>query len=205
MRPLAGAVCLGLAAVVLAGAGAAGAQTAQPLEGAWHLTGRIVATGCAGRCVTQRQAVDEEIVITASGVTGAEGLAPGCGGGVSQEEFEGLATLVPGRRGWLKIRIVDRPRFLDLMRRCIGYRSLRLGRIRGRVRIAPDGRSFDEVVSVPGSVTVAGRRATFLAKGRVHAEWVGETVAARAGVGPAALARAVGATLATDDPAPFLP
>jgi hypothetical protein len=168
MRPWC-AVILGMG---IALAGAAAAQPVQPVEGVWHLTGRVTATGCADHCVTRRQRVDQEVVVTSAQLSGAEALVPGCSGGVSADEFDGLAMLVPGRRGWLRIRIVDRPRFRRLLRRCIGYPSLRLGKVSGRVRLAPDGRTFDEVVFVSGSVVVYGRTATFSARGRIHAQWV---------------------------------
>ena len=175
------------------------ARAASPVEGVWHLTGRVTATACAGRCLTQREPVDEQIVVTASGLSGVEGIAPACDGEVSGSDVDGLTTLGPARRrGWLRIRIPDRARFVRLMRQCVGYPSLRLRRVSGRVRIAPDGRAFDEVVFVSGSVSVYARRATFSAKGRVHAEWSGAGTAWVDRYGPAALARVVGAALGAD-------
>jgi hypothetical protein len=185
-------------AVAMAGAAPANAQTTEPVAGLWHLSGGVVATACADRCVTRRQAIDEDIVVTNAGVSGAEGFAAGCGGAVSTEEFDGLLTLVTGRRGWLRIRILDRPRFRRLMRACIGYRSLRLARFSGRVRIAPDGRSLDEVAFVAGSVSAYGRTATFSAKGRLHAEWVREAPASAATLRPALLAGVLDAALAAE-------
>jgi len=157
----------------------AGAQLAQPVEGVWHLTGHVVATGCAGRCVTRRETVDQEVVIANGQLSGAEGL-------------------VPGRGGWFKIRVVDRARLRDLLRGCIGYSSLRLGRFSGRLRVAVDGRSFDEIVRVAGSVSVLGRTATFSARGRVHGDWVRDAAAPFAPFTTAAVARALDAALAAE-------
>src|SRR2546428_2248944 len=155
-------------AVGIAIATPAGAQLAQPVDGVWHVTGHVVATGCAGRCVTRRETVDQAVVIANGQLSDAEGLVPACEGGLSEQEFDGVLTVVPGRRGWFKTRIVDPARFRELMRRCIGYSSLRLGRFSGRLRVALDGRSFDEIVHLAGSVSVLGRTATFSARGRVH-------------------------------------
>lgn len=186
-------------AVAMAGAAPASAQTTEPVPGLWHLTGSVVATGCVeGHCVTRRQGVDEDLVVMSAGVSGAEGFLPACAGAVSADEFDRLLTLVPGRRGWLRIRILDRPRFRRLMRRCLGYGSLRLAGVAGRVRIAPDGRSFDEVASVAGSVSVYGRTATFSARGRFHAEWVREATAPAPTLRPALLAGVVDAALGAE-------
>jgi hypothetical protein len=176
----------------------AAAQGVQAVDGVWHLTGKVKATACADRCATRGQTIDQEIAVSNGQVSGGEGLAPGCDGGVSEEEFEGLSTLVPGRRGWLRIRLVDRPRFLELMRRCIGYRSLRIGGLSGRVRVAPDGRSFDEVVRVSGTVTVYGRSVSFSARGRVHAEWERDAPGALAPLRAAPLVQVLDAALAAE-------
>ncbi|TMA47396.1 MAG: hypothetical protein E6J83_04885 [Deltaproteobacteria bacterium] len=176
----------------------AGAQLAQPVEGVWHLTGHVVATGCAGRCVTRRETVDQEVVIANGQLSGAEGLVPACESGLSEQEFDGLLTLVPGRGGWFKIRVVDRARLRDLLRGCIGYSSLRLGRFSGRLRVAVDGRSFDEIVRVAGSVSVLGRTAIFSARGRVHGDWVRDAAAPFASFTTAAVARALDAALAAE-------
>ncbi|TMB41923.1 MAG: hypothetical protein E6J55_17465 [Deltaproteobacteria bacterium] len=185
-------------AVGIAIATPAGAQLAQPVEGVWHLTGHVVATGCGGRCVTRRETVDQEVVIANGQLSGAEGLVPACEGGLSEQEFDGLFTVVPGRRGWFNIRVADRARFRDLVRRCIGYPSLRLGRFGGRLRVAVDGRSFDEVVHVAGSVSVLGRTATFSARGRVHGDRVRDAAAPFAPFTTAAVARALDAALAAE-------
>jgi len=84
------------------------------------------------------------------------------------------------------------------MRRCVGYPSLRIGRISARVRLAADGRSFDEVAFVSGSVAVYGCAATFSARGRVHAEWVREAAAPLETLRAAVLARVLDAALAAE-------
>ena len=170
----------------------------QPVDGVWQVTGTVVVTACAGQCATRRQPVDQEVVVTSAGLSGTEALVPACSGGVSASELDGISTFVPGRRGWLKIRIVDRPRFVRLMRRCVGYQSLRLGRISGRVRLAPDGRSFDEVAAVSGSLTVYGRTATFSGRGKIHAAWVRDAAAPLDSPGAAVLARVIDAALAAE-------
>jgi hypothetical protein len=178
-------------------ASSAAAQV-QPVDGVWQLTGKVRATACADRCATRSQPISQEIAVTNGQVTGGEGLAPGCEGGVSAEEFDGLATLVPGRRGWQRIRLVDRAGFVQLMRRCIGYRSVRVHRLGGKVRVAPDGRSFDEVVRVSGTVTVYGRSVSFSARGKVHADWARESPAPFAPLRAAPLVRVLGAALGAD-------
>jgi hypothetical protein len=89
------------------------------------------------------------------------------------------------------------------MRRCVGYQSLRLGRIAGRVKVAPDGQSFRERVFVSGSVSVSGSygrpvTATFSASGRVRAAWTGDAGVPLGALRAPALAHAVAATLAGD-------
>jgi len=187
---------LRLAAIVAIALATPAAAEIVPSEGVWHLTGHVTATGCADRCVSKRVRVDQEVVVTSAQLTGGEGLVTACSGGVSTAEFDGLSTLVPARRGWLRIRIVDRPRFRQLMRRCVGYPSLRLGPLSARVRVAPDGRSFDEVVFVSGSVAVYGRTATFSARGRIHAEWVRAAASVLGSPRAAVVARVLDAALA---------
>ena len=182
-------------AIVMAGAAPAAAQTTEPVPGLWRVTGTVAATGCVeGHCVTRRQAIDEDLVVT----SGAEGFLPGCVGAVSADELDGVVTLVPGRRGWLRIRILDRRRFRQLMRRCLGYPSLHLGRLTGRIRIAPDGLSFDARAFVAGSISVYGRTATFSASERLHAEWVREATAPATTLRPALLARVLDAALGAE-------
>src|SRR5436309_11302986 len=101
------AMRLALAAILAVGiaiATPAGAQLAQPVEGVWHLTGHVVATGCGGRCVTRRETVDQEVVIANGQLSGAEGLVPACESGLSEQEVDGRLTLVPRRGGRFKIR-----------------------------------------------------------------------------------------------------
>jgi len=89
------------------------------------VTGHVRATACAGRCASRREALDGSVTITNAGVAAAEGFVASCADTVSAAEFDGVVTVVPGRQGWLRIRVVDRPRFRALMRRCVGYRTLR--------------------------------------------------------------------------------
>ena len=172
MRIVALATLFGLAV------GTAVAQVAQPLDGAWHLTGQVRVTACADRCASRRRTIDKQLVVVNGDLTGADGLESTCDGAVSADEFSAATTLVPARRGWLKMKIVDRARFVSLMRTCIGYRSLRLSRVSSKVRVAPDGRSFDEVVRLAGSVTVRGRKVSFWGGGRAHADWIGTAATA---------------------------
>jgi len=158
--------------------GQARAQVTEPVAGLWHFSGRVNATGCADRCVSQRQTIDEDVVVTDAGVSGGEALLGACDG-ASAADFANVVTLAPTRRGWLRIKIARRRDLVRLLRRCTGYPSLRLGSFSGRIRIAPDGLSVDEVVHLSGSVSVSGRTATFSANGRVHAARVGDVPAGR--------------------------
>jgi hypothetical protein len=167
MRIVALVTLLGLAA------GTAAAQVAQPLDGAWHLTGQVRVTACADRCASRRRTIDKQLVVVNGDLTGADGLESACDGAVSADQFSAATTLVPARHGWLKMKIVDRARFVGLMRTCIGYRSLRLSRVSSKVRVAADGLSFDEVVRLAGSVTVRGQNVSFSGGGRAHGAWVG--------------------------------
>jgi len=101
------------------------------------------------------------------------GVMHSAGYEMSASEFDGVVTAVPARHGWIRLRVVDRPRFRELVRRCIGYRSLRVSRFSAQARIAADGLSLDEKGTLAGSVTVSGRAVTFSARARVHGEWIG--------------------------------
>ena len=149
------------------------AQATEPVPGLWRVTGHVRATACAGRCASRRQTLDGFVTITNAGVAAAEGFVASCADTVSASEFDGVVTVVPARQGWLRLRVVDRPRFRALLRRCIGYRSLRVSRFSARARIAADGLSLDEKGALTGSVTVSGRAVTFFARARSHAEWSG--------------------------------
>src|SRR5262245_43714997 len=143
--------------IVIVSAAPARAQTTEPVPGVWHLTRHARATACVeGQCASRGQATDETIVLTRTGIGSVAGVAAGCSDAASSGEFDGALTTVRGRRGWFRFRVVDRPRFRELIRRCLGYRSLRVSRFSGRVRIAGDGRSLDEVGFLAGSLTVAG-------------------------------------------------
>ena len=171
---VAGGTRLVLSAVIaLVSASTLRAQTPEPVPGVWHVTGHVRATACAGQCASGRQALDGYVTVTNAGVAAAEGFVASCAATVSASEFDGVVTVVPGRHGWLRLRVVDRPRFRALVRRCIGYRSLRVSRFSARARIAADGLSLDEIGALAGSVTVSGRTATFSVRARVHGEWVG--------------------------------
>ena len=173
-------------------AGTAVAQTVQPLDGVWHLTGKVHATACADRCASRRRTIDKQLVIVDGDLTGADGLESECDGAVSADEFAATSTLVPAKRGWLKMKIVDRPRFTALMRTCIGYRSLRLSRVTSKVRVAADGKSLDEVVGLAGTVKVYGQTVSFTGGGRAHGEWTGTADTAAERTAPtASLHRAV--------------
>ena len=177
--------------IAIVSASPARAQTTEPVPGVWRLSGRARGTACVeGRCASQRQAIDETIVLTNTGIGAAAGIAAGCSNAVSSGEFDGVLTTVPGRRGWFRFRVVDRPRFRELIRLCLGYRSLRVSRFSGRVRIAADGRSLDEVGFLAGSLTVSGRTATFSVRARIHGQWVGEAAGSPA---PAFLAEIIDA------------
>jgi len=161
--------------IAIVSAGPARAQTTEPVPGVWHVTGRARAAACVeGRCANRGQPIDETLVLTNTGIGAVAGVAAGCSDAVSSGEFDGALTTVRGRRGWFRFRVVDRPRFRELVRRCLGYRSLRVSRFSGRVRIAGDGRSLDEVGFLAGSLTVAGHTATFSVRARLHGQWVGE-------------------------------
>jgi len=173
-------------------AGTAFAQTVPPLDGVWHLTGKVHATACADRCVTRRRTIDKQLVIVNGSLTGADPLESECGGAVTADQFAATSTLVPAKRGWLKMKIVDRPSFMALMRTCVGYRSLRLSRITSKVRVGSDGKSLDEVVKLAGTVRVSGRTVGFTGGGRAHGEWSGTAdTAAERSAPPGSLLRAV--------------
>lgn len=179
-----------LTAFVLA-AGSTLAQSVPPLDGVWHLTGKVHATACADRCATRRQTIDKQLVIVGGNLTGADPLESECNGAVTADQFAATTTLVPAKRGWLKMKIVDRPSFMALMRTCIGYRSLRLNRVTSKVRVAPDGKSLDEVIQLAGTVRVYGRTVSFTSGGRAHGEWTGTADTAAERAAPASLLRAV--------------
>ena len=149
------------------------AQGTEPVPGIWRVSGHVRATACAGPCASRRQTLDGFVTITNAGVAAAEGFVASCSDTVSAAEFDGVVTVVPAGHGWLRLRVVDRARFRALLRRCIGYRSLRLSRFSARARIAADGLSLDEKGALAGSVTVSGRAVTFFARARVHGEWIG--------------------------------
>ena len=161
------------AAIAVASAAPVLAQGTEPVPGLWRVSGHVRATACAGRCASRRQTLDGFVTITNAGVAAAEGFVATCADTVSASDFDGVVTVVPARRGWLRLRVVDRPRFRALVRRCIGYRSLRVSRLSARVRIAADGLSLDERGALAGSVTVSGRAVAVFARASVHAEWIG--------------------------------
>ncbi len=144
-----------------------------PIDGVWHLTGTVRATACADRCASRKRTIDKQLVIVDGNLTGADPLASECDGTVTADQFATATTLVPAKRGWLRMKVVDRARFLSLMRTCIGYRSLRLSRIASKVRVAADAKSLDEVVAIAGSVRVSGQTVNFTGGGRAHGEWIG--------------------------------
>jgi len=166
-------------------AGTAVGQSVPPIDGVWHLTGKVRVTACADRCASRRRTIDKQLVVVGGDLTGTDGLESECDGAVSADEFGAATTLVPAKRGWLKMKIVDRPRFVTLMRTCVGYRSLRLGRITSKVRVAPDGKSLDEVVQLAGTVRVYGQTVSFTGGGRAHGEWTGTADTAAERTAPA--------------------
>jgi hypothetical protein len=146
-----------LALAVVLTSGLAAAQDLPTLaQGEWSLTGRATTTACArGRCATRRQSLDQSFEVTPDGGA-SDALAIATCPGVALPGGDTVITFVPGRNGWFNARIVDRHALVQLLRDCTGYQSLRLQRLRARVRVDPSGESFELRESASISLVVQG-------------------------------------------------
>jgi len=147
----------------------AGAQLDGSASGAFLVRGRVAVTACADHCATQLRRIREQVTVQGDVFTSTSLL--GTCGDVSAQDVAGLATFVPERHGWLKMRLLDRKRFVALVGACAGNSSLRLGRIRYEVRPTGDT-AFDGRLALGGALVVRGRRVSFVASGRFHVSQV---------------------------------
>jgi hypothetical protein len=145
-----------LLVLVLTGSVASALEFPILAEGQWQLSGRVSATACArGRCVTQRQGVNQSFEVTADGGGGDALVIPTCPQ-VTLPDDASLFTLEPGRNGWLRVRVLDRRALVRLLRECTGYPTLRLQRLSARVRVEPSGQAFEVREKASFTVVVRG-------------------------------------------------
>jgi len=141
---------------VLTGSVAAAVELPSLAAGEWQLSGRVSTTACArGRCATRRQNVNQTFEVTPEGGGSDSFVIPTCPN-VTLPDDASLLTLVPGRNGWLRVRVIDRRALVRLLRQCTGYSTLRLQRFGARVRVEPSGEAFEMRESAGFTVVVQG-------------------------------------------------
>src|SRR5512144_2377905 len=150
-------VVVALALAVATAAVAAELPTLAP--GTWSMSGTVRLRACAaGRCQAQAQRVTDQVPLSPTVLAGTEGLLAACPADVG-EAATGLTTLVPTRRGWFRLRVLDRAGVAQLMAMCLGA-EFQLKRFAARVRVTPDGRTLDQRFVLGGRVRADGRSAS---------------------------------------------
>jgi hypothetical protein len=138
--------------------------------GTWHLLTRVRVSACAlGRCSGNR-AVDERDVDLPEGAIIRIALQVFSCGAVALPD---QCDLVPARKGKMKLRRCDRRTVQEILRDCSPYAKLRLTRIGGFEKPAPDGMSFVWKAVAAFTVRVSGQLVSVVATVKVNGESIG--------------------------------
>ncbi|TMA35262.1 MAG: hypothetical protein E6J79_15345 [Deltaproteobacteria bacterium] len=191
---------LALALLLVAGSEVSAAELPALAEGSWEYHGRVTATACVGsRCATRRQPVDGSFFVTNDGDSGGPPVIPVCPD-VSVPDLTGFATWQPARRGWLRLHLIEREPFVQFLRDCTGYESLRLQGLSARIRVQSGGEGFDLRESLRFSVVVQGQFVQAVGAARLRATRVADggfvpALRSREGDGRSAPERAIDAII----------
>jgi len=165
---------LALAFLLVAGRRVSAVDLPPLAEGSWEYHGRVTATACVGsRCATRHEPLDGSFVVTSAGDSGGAPVISVCPG-VSVPDITRFAVWQPGRRGWLRLRLIDREAFVEFLRDCTGYGSLRLQGLGVRIRVRPGGDGFELRESLRFTLVLQGQFVQAVGAARVQATRVSD-------------------------------
>jgi hypothetical protein len=132
---------------------AAARGRAQEAVRTFELRGRAAVTACSpARCATERRPFAGRITVGGGGVT--ETLPFACSAEVAT--LPPIGTIVPGRRGWLVVRVTNLEPLAQLVRACANLPSFRATAFRARLKPSADGRTLRIVERLAGRARVRG-------------------------------------------------
>lgn len=183
-----------LLSITLAGA-AGGEELPRLAGGSWQVTGRVRATVClGGRCSTSSQRVSEPLYIPDDAASVSVSVIALCPG-VTVDDLQGLTTWEPGRKSWFVMRVLERGTFVELLRECSGYPSLRLKGAAAKFRVLSGGEAFDLRATLRFTLVAQGRTVAAVGIVRLHGSRGGDEGLAETTTGPEAMAQALAAAL----------
>lgn len=160
---------------LLIGVSTAEAQVTIDHGGLWRIDVRASLKAClSGHCTSDTVTDTQEFSLPSGAIVNVGVLVGGCAGVIDPAQLAEVSSYVPRKRGGLKLKVTSVRRLNALLKGCTGYRGFKLSFIKGNLRLAPDGNSFDTTVTANFTLLAQDHTLSASLVAKVHGALVGD-------------------------------